>query len=256
MPATLADHLFHLPSSRMRSVKKHFLGESGGSVAPLHPNAGIHPGTYQCPYDTPSFRSTNPLYLTTSWWQGFYLFCPHNAALADYDNWRDSKNIIPFLINDTINTEWQQLTFLPYTKLSYSWGTTLHTLYFTTVYKYTPFLGQCRSWHLTNLFYHISRINYHFCLAKNHFIAGKDTHISNILLGLCTFPGDSPMHWHHSLILAYMSENSQCLHVTLLTILLFLANQGKPLHLSFYLHAWQNTKDHFTIADIPKHACR
>ena len=42
-----------------------------------------------------------------------------------------------------------------------------------------------------------------------------------------------PTCWCHSLILAYMSENSRCLHTILLGILLYLANQGKSLHLSF-----------------------
>ena len=60
-----------------------FPGESGGSVAPLPPNVGIHPGTYQHPYDDPSLGLTNVPYLPTPWQQGFYFSYLHNAALAD-----------------------------------------------------------------------------------------------------------------------------------------------------------------------------
>ena len=73
------------------------------------------------------------------------------------------------MINDTTNAEWQQLTFGHTQKLSYPQGTNLHTLYFTTVYEDTPFLGQGRSWYLTNLLYNILRASYYFCLAKKSF---------------------------------------------------------------------------------------
>ena len=131
------------------------------------------------------------------------------------------------------------INFWPYSKLSYAQGTTLHILYFTTVHKNTAFLGQGRSWHLTNLLYHFLRVSYYSRLAKkNNFIAAKNTHISDILMVLWAFPGDSPTCWHHSLIWAYTSENSRCLHVISLTLLPYLAYQGKPLQLSFYLHVW------------------
>ena len=117
------------------------------------------------------------------------------------------------------------INFWPDSKLSYPPGTTLHILYFTSVHKNTPFLGQDRSWHLDNLLYHVLRVSYYSHLAKNHFIAAKNIHISNILLVSCAFTGDSPMCWCHSLVLAYMSENSRHLHVISLTILLFLAYQ-------------------------------
>ena len=40
------------------------------------------------------------------------------------------------------------------------------------------------------------------------------------------------------------------------TTLLFSANQGKPLHLSFYLDAWQDTKSPFIITDMSKQTYR
>ena len=74
------------PFSMTEQCEETFPGESGGGVAPPPPNVGIHLGTYQCPYNAPSLGSTNPLYPPTPWWQGFYLSCPHNAALADFNN--------------------------------------------------------------------------------------------------------------------------------------------------------------------------
>ena len=74
------------PLSPNEQLKGTFPVESGGSVASLSPNVGIHPGTYQCPYDSPSLRSTNPLHFPTPWQWGFYLSYPYNATLADCDN--------------------------------------------------------------------------------------------------------------------------------------------------------------------------
>ena len=74
------------PFSPNDQLEETFPVESGGSVAPLSPNVGIHPGTYHHPYDAPSLGSTNPLYLPAPWWQGFYLSYPHNVTLADCDN--------------------------------------------------------------------------------------------------------------------------------------------------------------------------
>ena len=41
--------------------------ESGGSVAPLHPNAGIHPGTCLHPYDIPFLKLIDPPHLPAPW---------------------------------------------------------------------------------------------------------------------------------------------------------------------------------------------
>ena len=106
------------------------------------------------------------------------------------------------------------INFRQCTKLSYPWGTTLHILYFTTVQENTPFFGQGRSWHLTNLLYHVLRVSCYSCLAKkSHFIAAKNTHISNILYNLHGFPVDSPMCWCHSLIWTYASGDSRHPHM-------------------------------------------
>ena len=60
--------------------------ESGVSVAPPHPNVGIHPGTCPHPYDMPFLVLIDPLHLPTPWQQGSYFSCLHNATLADHDN--------------------------------------------------------------------------------------------------------------------------------------------------------------------------
>ena len=41
--------------------------DSGGNVAPLHPNTGIHPGTCPHPYDIPFLIWIDPLHLPTPW---------------------------------------------------------------------------------------------------------------------------------------------------------------------------------------------
>ena len=59
---------------------------SGGGVAPLHPNMGIHPGTCRHPYDVPFLELIDPLHLPAPWWQGSYFSFLHNATLAGHDN--------------------------------------------------------------------------------------------------------------------------------------------------------------------------
>ena len=59
--------------------------ESGGDVAPLHPNMGICPGTCTHPYDIPFLKLVDPLHSPT-WQQGSYFSCLCNASLADCDN--------------------------------------------------------------------------------------------------------------------------------------------------------------------------
>ena len=144
--------------------------------------------------------------------------------------------------------------FWLHTKLSYPWGTTSHTLYFTTAYKNTPSLVSIGPGTLLTHFTLFPELVTTSVWLKNHFITAKDTHISNILLDLCAFPRDSPTYWCHSLI--YTSENSWCLHVISTQNTVILTNQGKPLYLSLYLHAWQNTKDPLIITDMSKHPCR
>ena len=85
--------------------------------------------------------------------------------------------------------DWHNMTTLdlwPCTRLSYPWGTTLHTLYFTITFKHAPISGQGRSWHLTNLPYTMFKelVITSIWLIRNHFIAAKNTQISDILLVL------------------------------------------------------------------------
>ena len=123
--------------------------------------------------------------------------------------------------------------------------------------KIHHFLGQGWSWHLANLLYNILRATYYFCLAKN---------IILFQLKILTFP---TFCWIHTLFLGtppcadviasfgltwVKTHNAYTRY--LLGILLFLANQRKPLHLSFYLHAWKNTKDPLIIANMSKHPHR
>ena len=54
--------------------------------------------------------------------------------------------------------------------------------------------SQDGSWLLTNLLYHVLRVNSHYCLAiKINLLQLKITHISDILVLMCTFLG-TPLH--------------------------------------------------------------
>ena len=97
------------------------------------------------------------------------------------------------------------------------------------------------SWLLANLLYHVSGVYNCFHLTINvNLLQLKNTHISDILVFMHTFLEDSPTHWHHSLILRHVSENSR---YTNSAILVFSTYSSKISHLtllSLYMvkHYW------------------
>ena len=121
------------------------------------------------------------------------------------------------------------------TRLGHPQGTTLHIFHFITIHRNASLFSQDRSWQLTSLLYHVLRVDYHFHLPiKFNLLQLKYSHLQHSGVYVC-FSGDSPMCWHHSLILRYASENSECPKSTLSV---FSTHHSKFSHLSFYLYTW------------------
>ena len=75
----------------------------------------------------------------------------------------------------------------------------------------------------------------------------RSTHISNIFSFGCTFQGNFPMHWHHSLILKTAVRNSHIFNWVFPT---FPTYCGKFFGLSLYLYIQQSVINHLANSDI------
>ena len=104
-----------------------------------------------------------------------------------------------------------------------------------------PSISQAESWHLTSITYTTLEAIYCLCpTTKNYFLQLKILTSLTSCFSCMLFSG-LPMHWYHSLILAWARKTHNCFQVSIPRLSAQPANQVSPLTYLFifmYNRAW------------------